>query len=247
MPELVVRPISDHRSIESGQDFKVGLLFEIPEGWHMYWKNPGDAGLAPRLSFSANTSFDAGEILWPVPEEFSQGPGLKGYGYEHELLLLASFKAEQGSKKEFKLEIKASVLKCSARLCVPERLSRSISIPFGPPILSDDEALLERWSLRVPTILPTDQAIVKYKFLEPGMLDLNVEWRIPVSSERLFIAHDPALHFQVEQESGSMRVRYAKDQNREVRQDRVDFVFVGNPGAAEQKAVELRLPVSEFK
>jgi len=36
--------ISNTQSIQPNGKLIVGIKFELEEGWHTYWKNPGDAG-----------------------------------------------------------------------------------------------------------------------------------------------------------------------------------------------------------
>ena len=36
--------IKDHSSFIPGTSINVGLKIEMDEGWHTYWKNPGDSG-----------------------------------------------------------------------------------------------------------------------------------------------------------------------------------------------------------
>jgi thiol:disulfide interchange protein DsbD len=66
---------------------RVGVLFEIEEGWHIYWKNPGDAGLATEVRLTLPEGLEAAAPRWPVPSRFTQPGGLAGYGYEGSLLL----------------------------------------------------------------------------------------------------------------------------------------------------------------
>ncbi len=44
-----------------------GLRLEMEGGWHTYWKNPGDAGLPPKVNWRLPEGFVAGPIQWPVP------------------------------------------------------------------------------------------------------------------------------------------------------------------------------------
>jgi len=47
-----VQLVSPAGDIFPGGDNKLGLYFKLEPGWHIYWKNPGDAGLPPdRCSF----------------------------------------------------------------------------------------------------------------------------------------------------------------------------------------------------
>lgn len=41
--------------------------FAIEDGWHLYWRNPGDSGQPPRIDFTLPEGWTAGEPLFPVP------------------------------------------------------------------------------------------------------------------------------------------------------------------------------------
>ena len=75
-PELV----ADVESIAAGRPFQAGLRLRMEPEWHTYWKNPGDSGLATRLTWKLPDGFQAGPIEWPYPEIFKQGP-VTSYGY----------------------------------------------------------------------------------------------------------------------------------------------------------------------
>jgi DsbC/DsbD-like thiol-disulfide interchange protein len=42
--------ISDISSTQPGQKFRIGVLYRIESGWHIYWKNPGDAGIPTKIT-----------------------------------------------------------------------------------------------------------------------------------------------------------------------------------------------------
>ncbi len=70
-----------------GETVWVGLHLDIIEGWHTYWRNPGDSGQATSLDWTLPAGVTAGEIVWPHPEALPFGP-LVNYGYEDEALHL---------------------------------------------------------------------------------------------------------------------------------------------------------------
>lgn len=58
-------------------------IFMEPQGeWHGYWKEPGDAGLAPQLTWSLPDGVSAGEAAYPVPQTLLID-GLMNHVYEH--------------------------------------------------------------------------------------------------------------------------------------------------------------------
>ena len=60
--------ISERASVAPGVPFHVGIRMKIRRGWHIYWKNPGDSGLPPRITWTLPKGFVAGPIEWPIPE-----------------------------------------------------------------------------------------------------------------------------------------------------------------------------------
>ena len=67
----------------------VGVHFVMETGWHIYWKNPGDAGLATAVDFAMPDGFEVGELRWPAPIAFTQPGDLVAYGYEGSVVLSA--------------------------------------------------------------------------------------------------------------------------------------------------------------
>jgi thiol:disulfide interchange protein len=78
--------VAEVESIRPGEPFWVGLRLQMADGWHTYWKNPGDSGLPTRIAWTMPEGFEAGPIVWPRPERIEAGP-LVSHGYEGEVLL----------------------------------------------------------------------------------------------------------------------------------------------------------------
>jgi hypothetical protein len=81
-----VELVSEATALVPGRSATLGLRFVHEPHWHTYWINPGDSGLATKLSWKLPADFRAGEILWPVPQRFDVG-GLFNFGYSGDALL----------------------------------------------------------------------------------------------------------------------------------------------------------------
>ena len=64
--------------------FQLGVHFKIDPEWHVYWKNPGDSGSAPKFQLSGG---EIKSIQWPYPVRLPVGD-LTNYGYDHEVVFL---------------------------------------------------------------------------------------------------------------------------------------------------------------
>ena len=68
-----------------GYDNRAALYFKLEPGWHIYWKNPGDAGEPPHIQWTLPIGITAGTMRFPAPKRLPLGP-LMDYGYEGEVL-----------------------------------------------------------------------------------------------------------------------------------------------------------------
>jgi DsbC/DsbD-like thiol-disulfide interchange protein len=70
----------------------LGVHYEIADGWHIYWENPGQSGLATSAKL---TGVDAKGPVFPGPELFMLPGGIVNNGYEHDATLL--FRVRDGN------------------------------------------------------------------------------------------------------------------------------------------------------
>ena len=119
-PRSEVRLVSDVKEVAPVSPFWLGLEFKLTPGWHTYWRNPGDAGLAPAIDWVLPEGFVAGEIRWPRPELFRSGRSTS-FGYDDRVVLLTRVSPSPGASLNEPIAIEASArwLVC-ADVCIPE-------------------------------------------------------------------------------------------------------------------------------
>ncbi len=124
------RLVAENTSIRAGEPFWVGLHLRMQAGWHTYWKNPGDSGLATRITWTLPEGFTAGTLVWPYPERMPSGP-LMSYGYDGDVLLLVEITPpEKVSGQAVSLAARADWLEC-AEECLPGRANLTVSLSVG--------------------------------------------------------------------------------------------------------------------
>jgi thiol:disulfide interchange protein len=135
-PHVKADLISEVETIRPTTPFWLGLRLQMEPGWHTYWVNPGDSGLATEIEWSLPDGFEAGEIQWPYPERMV-APPFVSYGYENEVLLLTEITPpgdlEPGDTAT--LSAHASWTVCREDRCIPSDADLSITLPVaqGPP------------------------------------------------------------------------------------------------------------------
>ena len=150
--------VADVAAVTPHSEFWVGLHFQLRPGWHTYWSNPGDSGLAAALDWELPEGIVAGAVRWPIPRRFRTGD-LTTYGYADEVVLLTRMSAWPGIRgaSTVPLVVNASWLVC-AEVCVPEQGRFELSLPVAPgtPPSSRERDLIERYRARLPA--PADPA-----------------------------------------------------------------------------------------
>jgi DsbC/DsbD-like thiol-disulfide interchange protein len=137
-----VRLISEQAAIVPDKELWVGLLFDLEDGWHTYWVNPGDSGEAPRIDWELPAGFQAGQIQWPYPKRLSTPPFVD-YGYEHEVLLMVPIRPARGQKGETSQMLSARVHYLVCRdVCIPAQKRLALTLPVGTQSVSGPDAKL---------------------------------------------------------------------------------------------------------
>src|ERR1700734_502514 len=132
--------ISDVGAIAPGQSFWVALEFNIRDGWHTYWRNPGDSGQATKLTWQLPPGFKAGDIVWTTPHRF-EIPPLVNYGYAKHAVHLINITAPKDLRPgtPVVLAAKASWLVCSD-VCIPEDAQLQVTLPVNAQPGAVDQA-----------------------------------------------------------------------------------------------------------
>jgi DsbC/DsbD-like thiol-disulfide interchange protein len=128
-PSSQARLIAEVESIQPGTPFTVGVMFSLPAGWHTYWINPGDSGMAPQIEWRLTDGLAAGPVQWPTPQRFGESPVI-GFGYAQQVVCLAVIQpaASLPTGQVVKLAVKADWLICDG-VCLPQTANLQLSLP----------------------------------------------------------------------------------------------------------------------
>ena len=138
--------VSEQTSIQPATPFWVALSLRMAPDWHVYWKNPGDAGLPTTLDWSLPPGFSVGPLQWPIPERI-ESQGLLSYGYSAQVLLLARITPPAGLRngQEVTLKARASWLACRVE-CTPGSAQLTLSMPVRSEAPTPDATMVDAFS-----------------------------------------------------------------------------------------------------
>jgi thiol:disulfide interchange protein/DsbC/DsbD-like thiol-disulfide interchange protein len=143
--KVQVSLVTDVESAIPGHPFWVGLRFQLAPGWHLYWKNPGQSGMATELTWSGD-GVELGPTRWPAPERIVSSDGfIVTYGWHGDVVLLSEARTTAGGT----VRVSADFLVCEVE-CIPGSalLSRRIEAGDGSPAKTR-EVMAASWA-RVP-------------------------------------------------------------------------------------------------
>ena len=143
--------VSEVDSFRPGEPFRVGLRLEMADGWHTYWKNPGDAGLPTKLRWKLADGSTAGPIEWPRPMRVPADP-LMSYGYEKDVLLLTEIRPAATLTGPLTLAARVDWLECR-EACLPGKGELEITVPIAkaaPARVASVSSLFDRARADMP-------------------------------------------------------------------------------------------------
>lgn len=197
--ELVsVKMISEEAAIVPGKPFWVAFQFAMDKDWHLYWKNPGDAGQAPQVSWQLAQGFTVSELLWPAPERIEIQQSVI-YGYSNSLVLLAQITPPKDLAIGSTVELKADVewFGCNT-VCVPGSASfaMKINVESAPKEIAKPVLGLFKQARRA---MPQDLRYTKAR-IKDSTLEIRVHQDMPFNTIKrayFFIEQQEILDTQV--------------------------------------------------
>ncbi|MEN9845270.1 MAG: hypothetical protein RIS36_417 [Pseudomonadota bacterium] len=246
-PHIEVRLVADQQTLTPGSSFRLGVHFKPEPGWHIYWKNPGDSGLAPRFAWESSGGVAVDAPLWPYPKKISVGP-LVNYGYDEVLLPFpATFSTPPPRATTTTVTVSMQYLVCKDE-CLPGDAQLELTLPISKTASAPSEyarlfaiaqknipATLDRVSIAVEE--QQDHIIVALIPLEPRFFPAAIT----------FFPEDPRVISNsatqdVSLDSGALRVSLKRDPNRRDAIQRLRGVLFSSQGwseSGEPKAIAI--------
>jgi thiol:disulfide interchange protein len=160
-PHLHVQLVAPEDEIYPGGNNQIGLYFKLEPGWHVYWKNAGDAGGPPRIRWTLPDGVTAGPMQFPAPKRLPLGP-LMDFGYENEVLYPIKLEVAPTAKSgKAVLDANVDWLVCR-EVCIPGKAELKLTLQLSnnkPVVLSgsgEDAALMKRLASTLPQPLPAN-------------------------------------------------------------------------------------------
>jgi len=121
--------IANRSAVEPGKKFRLGVDLNMQPGWHTYYKNPGDAGMATSIDWQLPPGFTASTLKWQRPHRYEDA-GITTFGYSDNTLIAAVIRVPHSQKVGTNLTFGAKVKWLSCRdICVPGKQELTLVLP----------------------------------------------------------------------------------------------------------------------
>ena len=142
-PAQLARPGGNHMNVSlaaeqavvaPGSTVTLAFVMRPQPGWHGYWRNPGEAGAAPRVQWRLPEGWTADALQFPVPHRLIAS-GVMNYVFESDHALLVAIRVPEGTEPGvvFPVDARIDYLVCTLELCVPESANVTIELRTGSP------------------------------------------------------------------------------------------------------------------
>ncbi len=133
---------------------KLGALFSIKPGWHIYWQNSGESGLPTKVAWKLPPDWAVGKLQWPLPRKFREHGSIRTFGYSQEVLLFSELIYE-GTKplaidSEVAFEARIEWLMCKD-VCIPAKKDLKLLLTIkDASSISEQASVFEKYQRLVP-------------------------------------------------------------------------------------------------
>lgn len=121
---------SENKAVKAGEPFWVALDVTVEPGWHLYWKNPGDVGMAPQIEWVVPDGYKIDALEWPVPEK-SVTEDITSYGYSKPTVILARVIPSGKESSSIPVEVRLKWLACNDSTCRPGESTSRVALQLG--------------------------------------------------------------------------------------------------------------------
>ncbi|WIO74694.1 protein-disulfide reductase DsbD family protein [Porticoccaceae bacterium LTM1] len=234
---IEVTLVSEQQTLQPGSTTWLAVKLKPIDHWHVYWQNPGDAGLAPKVSLSLPEGLTAGEVEWPVPKRMVDAD-IATYGYD-ETLLMFPISVEDSVNVDQSATIEAAVrwLVCKEG-CIQGSAKLQLTLPVSAmvPMKTKHAKIFSDTRQHIPQPLP---GVARYQVADNQIkLELDSPLKVvdvfPITAE--LVGYNPAPEVAYAGEGMTIRFpisEYATDMKKPF-----DFVVSLSDGTALQGRAE---------
>ncbi len=184
--KTTVRLVLSHEVAKPGDTVLAGVELTMDPGWHTYWQNPGDSGVATGIHWAPAAGVTPGVIQWPVPEKFAADELLTYVFHERAVLLVPLTIAADAAVGPRELRSLVDWLECEVA-CVPGSNMVSATLTIGGESKPGADAdFFKQAQARLPKSPLPGTATARWESPTPTNRPFVIEWTAEAAGPDFF-------------------------------------------------------------
>lgn len=166
---------------------EAALQIELKPGWITYWREPGEAGIPPKITIDPSSGATLTSLDFPVPKLIENGE-ISDIGYDASVSLPFVLQAQPGSDEK-NARLTAFIGVC-LNICIPFEASFELRKDHGKAAAQDETEAVAAAKVALPHP-PNDDFKVQNFHITPDKTLLGVELRLPENAPKeteIFVA-----------------------------------------------------------
>ena len=153
---------------------RAGLQIEPKPGWVTYWREPGNSGIPPQITFPPETGIALDRMEYPVPRHIADGK-VDEVVYDAPVTLPLRLSVKNGAAGEIKADAFIGICK---DICVPFQARFALKLSPVAQSRPQEEAILAAADARLPETPSSEFEVTKFALSE-DMRELTLTITLP--------------------------------------------------------------------
>jgi len=185
---------------EAGGKVRAALQIEPGHGWITYWKEPGEAGIAPQITLAPGGNLGLERIFYPVPKQIDNGP-LRDIGYDGAVTLPLDLSLiDPNGPTELKTAVFIGLCK---NICIPFQADFALALKPAKQTPAQEAMILTMAEAMLPDAPDASFSVASHRLSADGRM-LQLELTLPqgfASNPRILVT-GPEGHVLTLQKNG---------------------------------------------
>ena len=127
-PHVTISLVPEFTAVVAGMPQRVALRLQVEPGWHVYWKNPGESGVATTAKWTLPAGFTVDSLHYPTPARLDVA-GVVTHVHEGDVVFETTITPPTRiSSRDSRLATRVQYGVCKD-VCYPGQASLSVTMP----------------------------------------------------------------------------------------------------------------------
>lgn len=128
-PHASISLITERTAAEPGRAMGLAIRFELEPGWHIYWRNPGESGIATSMEWRLPEGWTADPLDYPTPQR-EDVAGVVTHVHSGEVAFGTRIRIPASASGAARVGVKVTYGICRDT-CIPGTATLSIPLPVA--------------------------------------------------------------------------------------------------------------------